>query len=108
EVPERRWAIFASVLCGFLSRKDLVATVNPGVQNPHCCASLLTKADCTGCGRSPPPKPSGVTISLPCASMASVVHEYTRRLSINTVQAPHSPRSQTRLGPDTSKCPLKA
>src|SRR5579864_6585184 len=95
-------AISSSVACGCFSRNAFVATVKPGVQKPHCCASLLTNAVCTGCA-CPLPKPSAVTICLPCASIASVVHEYTGRSSINTVQAPHSPRSQTRFGPVMSK-----
>src|SRR5262249_48248263 len=82
-----------------------VATVKPGVQKPHCCASLLTNAACTGCACEPPPRPSAVTICLPCASIASVVHEYTARLSINTVQAHHSARSPPPLPPEMSRSP---
>src|SRR5215467_15051604 len=101
-LPPMPCAISSSLACGCLSRNAFVATVSPGVQKPHCCASLSTKASCTGCG-FPSPKASAVTICLPCASIASVVHEYTSRSSTSTVHAPHSPRSQTRLGPVISK-----
>ena len=45
---------------------------------------------------------------LPWASIARVEQEYESFLSIITVQAPHSPRSQTRLAPVTSRSSRKA
>src|SRR6185312_14241266 len=44
-----------------------------------------------------------VVISRPWASMASTEQEYTGLSSINTVQAPQVPRSQTRFAPVRSK-----
>src|SRR5207244_9715573 len=43
-LPPSPFSTCSRVGCGCLSRKALQAITNPGVQNPHCCASCSTKA----------------------------------------------------------------
>ena len=52
------------------------------------------KAACSGCSSSPFANPSIVVMSRSSARSASVMQASTRRPSMCTVQAPHSPRSQ--------------
>src|SRR5271157_2037492 len=93
---------------GCCSRKCVVATMNPGVQKPHCWASWSTNACITGVSASPSAKPSMVVIFFPCASIASTAQAYTVLPSINIVQAPQTPRSHTRFAPVRLKLSRKA
>src|SRR5262245_31318869 len=101
-LPQRAASICSGVAFGFLSNAARIETTNPGVQNPHCWASFSANAAGTGSSR-PMPSDSAVLTSAPRASIASVVHEYTVRPLSMTVQAPHVPRSHTRLQPVTSR-----
>src|SRR5215468_8807447 len=93
---------------GCLSSMALQATTKPGVQNPHCEASLSTKACCKGWSLPPSISDSTVVIFFPCASIARTEQAYTALPSIKTVQAPHSARSQTRLAPVMSMVSRRA
>src|SRR5271165_611318 len=62
----------------------------------------------SGVSASPSVRPSMVVIFFPCASMASTEQAYTVLPSINTVQAPHTPRSQTRFAPVRLKLSRRA
>ena len=101
--PLRPWRISSGPACGFLSSTALKARTNPGVQKPHCEASLSTNACWMGLRVSPCNSDSIVVMDFPCASIARTEHAYTGLLSISTVQAPHSARSHTRLAPVMSE-----
>src|SRR5271165_3624778 len=62
----------------------------------------------SGVSASPSVRPSMVVIFFPCASMASTEQAYTVLPSISTVQAPHTPRSQTRFAPVKLKVSRRA
>ena len=64
---------------GLRRSRSWLATISPGVQNPHCTPPASTNARCTSCSPSPLAIPSTVTTSRPCACAASTRHEHTRQ-----------------------------
>src|SRR5262245_42562709 len=102
-LPPTPISICSAVGVGCFSSSAVQAMTKPGVQNPHCCASLSQNACWTGWSLPFCSSPSTVRIFLPCASMASVVQEYTGLPSTIIVQAPQVARSQTRLAPVMSR-----
>jgi len=71
----------------------------PGVQKPHCMASLAMNCSWIGVSLSPSASPSMVVTSRVPTSTASVMHDETGVPSRCTVQALHEPRSHTTLVP---------
>ena len=59
--------------------RSCVATISPGVQNPHCTAPASRNASCTGCSSSSPASPSTVTTVRPSAWPAATRHEHDER-----------------------------
>ena len=64
---------------GLRRSRSWLATISPGVQNPHCTPPASTNARCTSCRPAPSPLaiPSTVTTSRPCACAASTRQEHT-------------------------------
>src|SRR5581483_7061137 len=69
---------------GVLDTSATALTIWPGVQKPHCRASVRTKASTSGWSRSP----SIVVTSEPSTVCTSVMHERTGVPSTSTVHAP--------------------
>ena len=97
----REQTLFVHVtLVPFISASSaFAATINPGVQKPHCSAACSRNFCCTGCSLSPSAMPSTVVIFLPSASTPSIRHEHTSLPSRMTLQAPQSPEPQPSLLP---------
>jgi len=98
-LPPNAWSISAFVGLGFFSTSAAAATMKPGVQKPHCCASCSMNCSCTACMLSGVPSPSTVVIFRPTASTASIEQEYAGLPSTKMVHAPHVPRSHTFFDP---------
>ncbi|OLD99106.1 MAG: hypothetical protein AUG91_07530 [Actinobacteria bacterium 13_1_20CM_4_69_9] len=69
---------------GFAATSAAADTIWPGVQKPHCTASVRTNACTSGWSRSP----SIVVTSCPSRVWTSVMHESVGTPSIITVHAP--------------------
>src|ERR671930_937585 len=75
---------------GFAATSAAADTIWPGVQKPHCTASVLTNAWTSGWSRSP----SIVVTSRSPTVCTSVMHESTGTPSSWTVQLPQWPSPQ--------------
>ena len=62
---------------GLRASRSCVATIRPGVQNPHCTAPASRNASWIGCSSSSAASPSTVTTSRPSACPAATRHEHT-------------------------------
>jgi hypothetical protein len=82
--PDMAWRISSWDGVGFAATSAAAETIWPGVQKPHCTASVRTKACTSGWSR----RPSIVVTSRPSTVCTSVMHESVGTPSTITVQAP--------------------
>src|SRR5213078_601585 len=80
---------------GFAATKAAADTIWPGVQKPHCTASVRTNACTSGWSR----RPSIVVTSRPSTVCTSLMHDSVGTPSSITVHAPQWPSPQTTFVP---------
>src|SRR5439155_5316658 len=85
--PDIACRISSRVGAGLAATSADADTIWPGVQNPHCTASVRTNAPTSGWSRSP----SIVVISAPSSVCTSVMHDSVGTPATRTVQAPQWP-----------------
>src|SRR6202011_1163413 len=98
-LPASQWRTSASVGFGFFSRSARAATMNPGVQMPHCSAACSRNFCCNGCNPWGLAIPSMVVTFRPWTSTPRTQQEFTSLPSRMTLQAPQLPLLQPSLVP---------
>ena len=93
---------------GTRASRSTVATISPGVQNPHWTAPVVANASCTGWSDPSAPSPSTVTTSCPSACAASTRHAHTSVPSSKIEHEPHSPCSHAFFDPGSPRCSRSA